>query len=183
MKYLAILTLLVSVGCAAQDRRAASLGVLTDGDNAILQGRYATFEKDKVGFFASLGAGGTPTSTDEFGKDTGPFVPGPESAASTRSDDSAFAIGAAGGVTYQPLDQVALVLGMSLYGEQATQEYRYTTPFSGSGRYHTDGDIETKVGIVVGVDFFNSSDWTLGVLYDSAPGDDGMFGLTIGYSF
>lgn len=179
----ALLALVLLSGCSTTARRVGSIGAMTDGDNAVIQGRYGTFEKGKIGGFGAIAAGGGEPRGDDFDDGLGPFVPGPDSALSERTGDSFLTLGAQGGITYQPTEHVGLLLGMSVWGEQAYNEYRYDTPFSGSGRYFTEEDVETEVGVVVGVELFNDSGTTLGIQYDSAPGDDGMFGLSVGFEF
>ena len=175
-----LLLLVLLAGCAGQPKVAA-LGAMTDGENALLQGRISSFERGKIGAFGAIAAGGSMPRGDKFGEETGPFVPGPDSVLSSKTGSTFMAAGAQGGITYQPHRNVGLLLGLSLWGEQAYDEFRYETPFSGSGRYYQDGgDIEAKVGAVLGVEFFGEKDWTLGVQYDTAVE---AVGLSVGFSF
>lgn len=179
---LAVAVLLLS-GCSTTARRVGSLGAMSDGNNTALQGRFATFEEGKIGGFGAVAAGGGSPRGDEFGEETGPFVPGPSSALSNRSGESFLAAGGQAGITYQPHANVGVLVGMSLWGEETYSEYSYTTPFSGSGNYYEKNGVDTKVGAVIGLEFFNDSGWTFGIQYDSAPGEDGMIGASVGVSF
>jgi len=180
---LAVLFLLVTTGCSSTASRVGSIGALADSENAVFHGRIASFEKGRVGFFASISAGGTLPSGDEFGEETGPLVPGPESALSNSTGDVFLSVGAAAGATYMLHENVGAIVGLSLWGEESYTEYRYETPFSGEGKYFTENGVSTRAGAVIGLEFFNDSDTSLGVFYDSAPGEEGMIGVTLGFSF
>ena len=175
-----LLALFLASGCAATNR-SAGLGAVGNENGIGLRGHMMTTEDGKFGWFGAIQAGGQgPSADDEFGSDTGPFVPGPESTLSSRSETSALFAGAQGGATYRK-GNVALLMGLSLNGEQTYDGYKYTTPFSGSGKYHTESDVHMRVGAYIGAEFFLPSEGgSIGVGYDTGLE---AFNVSIGIDF
>lgn len=168
-----LLVLLASIlflasGCAATQRNGG-LGVAFKDEAVGLRGHMMTTEHGKFGWFGAVQAGGSgPSASDEFGEDTGPFVPGPGSSSVSERGSSAMFVGGQGGVTYRHRN-VAVLAGLTLAGEQAFTDYNYDTPFSGSGKFFTESDVETRVGAYIGLEFFvPEQGGSIGVGYDTA---------------
>lgn len=182
LKFLIATVALMSVGCAGMDRHEAGMGFSSDGDDHMLSAHYAEYKRDDFGFLASIGGGGGGPKGDDFDDIDSPFVPGPESVLSTKKETRVYRGNITLAGTYQFADNMAVYAGPSINIGQEFDQFEYSTPFSGSGGYHTtDGDLEFKVGGVVGFKYFiDGENAALGIQYDTGTQ---MLGVSIGFSF